>query len=144
MTDRHAIFMRTVGGLAPHNEAASEQLRGLALGAKVKVQISRPRNIGAHNLYWAMCSMIADAVPGDYTAENVSDVLKLKVGHVTRIQTKRGIVEIPRSISFAKMDGAAFSAFLDRCVKVVSEEFLPHMTPSQVKAELEDMLQLAA
>jgi len=140
MTDRHAIFIRTMSGLAPHNEAASESLKGLALGAKVKVAISRPRNIAAHNLYWQMCSMIADAVPGDYTAENISDVLKLKTGHGTPIKTKRGVVEIPKSISFSKMDGAAFNAFLDRCVKVVCEEFLPHMTPSDVTKELRGMI----
>ncbi len=141
--DRFAVFIRTANGLMPHNEAASEALRGVAYGTKIRAQISRPRNLAAHNLFWALCSKIADAVPGDYTAENIADVLKIRTGHCTVVQTKHGLVQLPKSISFAAMDNAAFSSFLDRCIKIICEEFLGNLPPSALRAELSDMLEAA-
>lgn len=140
MTDRHAIFLRSQNGLIPHNEAASEALRGIAWGTKVKAQISRPRNPGHHDKYWALCSKIADAIPGDYTAENISDVLKIESGHATAVQTKGGIIYLTRSISWAKMDQAAFAKFYDRCLIVICEQWLPHMKPSDLVHEIEGMV----
>lgn len=141
--DRFAIFMRTANGLMPHNVAASETLRGVAYGTKVRAQISRPRNLAHHNLYWALCSKIADAVPGDYTAENISDVLKIRTGYCTTVKTKSGLVHLPKSISFAAMDQAAFNAFFDRCIEVICREFLGNLPPSALREELSDMLEAA-
>lgn len=140
MTDRFPIFLRSQNGLIPHNEAASDALRGLAWGAKVKAQISRPRNPGHHDKYWALCSKIADAIPGDYTAENISDVLKIKAGHSTAVQTKGGVIHLPKSIAWSKMDQAGFAKFYDRCLVVICEQWLPHMKPSDLVREIEGMV----
>ena len=139
MADRWPLFIRTMNGLAPHNIAASEALKGLALGKVVRAEISRPRNADHHRLYWALCQKIADAIPGDYTAQNISDVLKLKTGHCDTVQTRDGLVRIPKSISWAKMDQAAFSDFYARCLVVICQQWLPGMKPSALKAQIEEM-----
>lgn len=144
MSDRPALFIRTLNGLSPHDEGGSEALRGITLGAVVRVQVSRPRNLRHHMKYWTLCSKIANAVPGDLTAENVSDVLKLKTGHFRIVETTDGdgVIEqnrIPRSISFAKMDQAQFSDFYERCILVICEQWLPGMKPSQLRDEIEQM-----
>jgi hypothetical protein len=140
MSDRHAIFMRTLAGLVPWNEAASDALRGLALGAKVKAEVKRPRNPGHHDKYWALCSKIADAIPGEYTAENISDVLKIKAGHSTAVQTKDGVIFLPKSIAWSKMDQPAFAKFYERCLVVICEQWLPHLKPSDLVREIEGMV----
>jgi hypothetical protein len=144
MSDRPALFVRTLNGLSPQNDCGTELLRGVAAGTVLRVSVSRPRNLRHHMKYWALCSKVAAAIPGDMTAENVSDVLKLKTGHYTVVEThdEDGVVEInriPRSISFAKMGQDEFSTFYDRCIVVICEQWLPHLKPSQLRDEIEQM-----
>lgn len=133
-----AFFRRTLAGLAPDDERAQDALRGVAIGAVVAVEVTRPRNLQHHRLYWALCTKIANAI--DVTPENVSDVLKLRTGHFETVQTKSGPVHLPRSISFAKMDQAEFREYFERCCRVVSMEWLPHMSAKQVQAEVLEMM----
>lgn len=137
-----ASFLRTMTGLIPEGDEANRILKGVKIGHPVMVEISRPRNINHHRLYWAMVSKIANAI--DVEPENISDVLKLKTGHFVTVNTKSGPLQFPRSISFAKMDQAAFNTFFERCCKVIAEEWLPHMTSKQVQAEVLDMMGMAA
>ena len=133
------VFMvRTMNGLLPDDERATEALRGIKIGQTVAVEVTRPRNIQHHRLYWAMCSKIGNAL--DVEPENISDVLKLRTGHFVVVQTKSGPVHLPRSISFAKMDQAQFREFFERCCRVITAEWLPHMTAPQVQAEVLEML----
>lgn len=133
-----AFFIKTLSGLQPEDDAGREALRGLGLGEVVECEIRRPRNIKMHRLFWKLCSTIAEAV-GTTTAENVCDVLKFRTGHVRQIETKKGVVKVPRSISFAQMDQAAFNTFFDRACAVVCEEWLPHMEASELRREIEQM-----
>lgn len=133
-----AFFRRTMTGLIPEGDESNAILRGVKIGAVVMVEVSRPRNIQHHRLYWAMVSKIANAI--DVEPENVSDVLKLKTGHFVTVNTRSGPVQLPRSISFAKMDQAEFKAFFERCCKVISTEWLPHMSARQVSDEVLNMM----
>ena len=85
-----------------------------------------------------MCSKIASAIDAD--PENISDVLKLKTGYFVTVQTKDGPVHLPRSISFAAMDQPAFREFFEKCCRVISMEWLPHMSAKQVQAEVLTMM----
>lgn len=133
-----AFFRRTMTGLVPDDDRALASLRGVRVGEVVACDVSRPRNLQHHRLYWAMCSKIANAI--DAEPENISDVLKIKTGHFVTVQTKSGPVHLPRSISFAKMDQAAFREFFERCCRVISMEWLPHMNAKQVQAEVLEMM----
>lgn len=133
-----AFFKRTLNGLTPEDEQAAKTLRGIKPGEVIAVEVTRPRNIQHHRLYWAMVSKIASAIDAD--PENVSDVLKLKTGHFVTVQTKSGPVQLPRSISFAAMDQAGFKDFFERCCRVISTEWLPHMSAKEVQSEVLQMM----
>jgi hypothetical protein len=133
-----AFFVRTLHGLLPDNEQAVEALRGVKIGHHVAVEVSRPRNLNHHRLYWALCNKIANAL--DVEAENISDVLKLRTGHFTTVTTRSGPVHLPRSISFASMDQTAFKSFFDRCCRVISTEWLPHVRAEQLQTEVLEMM----
>ena len=132
------LFIRSVNGLTPADDSAREMLAGLPIGKMVKASVSRPRNLGHHRLYWALCSAIASSIGAQ--RENVSDVLKLKTGHFTVVQTKSERIRLPRSISFAKMTQDEFNTFFKECTRVICEEFLPHMKPSDLVKEIEQMV----
>lgn len=132
-----AFFVKTLTGLQPEDDAGREALLGLRLGQLCEVEIKRPRNLQMHRLFWKLCSTIGEAVGVE--PENVCDVLKFRTGHVRQIETKSGVIKVPRSISFAKMDQAAFNTFFDRACVVVCSEWLPHMEATELRREIEQM-----
>lgn len=133
-----AFFIRTLHGLIPDGDAARDCLKGVKVGQAVSVEVTRPRNIQHHRLYWALCSTIADAVGAE--AETISDVLKLRTGHVRVIQTKQGLMRFPKSIAFAQMDQAAFSTFFDKCCEIISAEWLGNLPSAEVKFQVLEMI----
>jgi hypothetical protein len=133
-----SFFVRTLHGLSPTDEISQAALKGVKIGALVAVEVTRPRNIQHHRLYWKLVSVIAESIGAE--PENISDVLKLRTGHVRTIQTKQGIVRLPKSISFAALDQAGFSEFFNRACQVVCQEWLPHMTADVLRQDIEDMV----
>jgi hypothetical protein len=136
------IFIRQVNSLTPADECAREALTGIPIGSQVSVEVSRPRNIQHHRKYWALCSAIAKSIGAQ--PENVSDVLKLRSGHFVVVQTLKERIQLPRSIAFHKMDQAAFNKFFEECAQVICSEFLPHLKPSDLTGQIEQMLGIAA
>lgn len=140
MSDDRPIFMRTVFGLVPSSDSAREVLAGIPVGSTLSVDVSRPRNIRFHRLYWALCGTIADSIGAN--RESVSDVLKLRSGHFAVIQTANERYRVPRSISFAKMAEGEFKTFFEKCCQVIVEEFLPHMKSGELMSDIEKMVGL--
>lgn len=135
-----AFFIKTLHGLSPGDERSARCLSGLKLNQLVQVEVSRPRNVQHHRLYWAMCQKIADNVPGINSAEEVSDILKINTGHCTTIKGATQTYKLPKSIAFAQMDQQAFNEFFDKCCQVIATEWLRHMTGNEVKDTLTDMM----
>ena len=140
MSDQKPLFTRTAFGLSAEGEAARELLAAIPLGATVVVDITRPRNPRFHRLYWALCQTIAESVGA--RAEAVSDVIKLRSGHFTVIQTKSERIQVPRSISFAKMKEPEFRTFFQNACVFICEELLPGMKPGELRKQIEQMVGL--
>lgn len=133
-----ALFIRTPHGLMPDpdDDRSRDVLKGIALGSLLEVELKRPRNLQFHRLYWKLCSVISESVPGFETAENVSDVLKIATGHYTMVRGKTDTYRLPKSISFAKMDQAEFSAFFERCCRVICEGWVKHMKAEALRDDV--------
>lgn len=113
--------MREGMNLRPYGAESAAVLAKLPLTKMLHVEVKQPRN-GKHlRLYWTLCKRIGDAL--GMADEDISDVLKLRTGHVREIKTKHGVERVPKSISFAAMDQTAFSAFWEKCVIVVTQEW---------------------
>ena len=132
------LFTRTAFGLIPESDAARELLASIPLGLTVAVECSRPRNTQFLRLYWALVSTIAEAIGAK--AENVHDVVKLRSGHFTVIQTKSGRIQVPKSISFAKMTEAQFKTFFNDACLFICQELLPQLKPSDLRRQIEQMV----
>lgn len=108
----------------------------LPIGPLFHVEVKQPRNGGFHRLYWMLCQRIGNAVGAE--AETVSDLLKVRTGHVNVVMTKHGVQKFPASISFAKMDETNFRKFFDKCVVVICEDF--GMARPDVLLAVEDLI----
>lgn len=124
-------------GLHPIDEASIDAFSRLPLRADLHVEVKLPRNGAHHRLYWSLCQRIGGALGID--SENVSDVLKISTGHCKFVRSKRyGVLRVPKSISFAAMDQAAFREFFERCVVCICEEW--SIERKDVLAAVEDLL----
>lgn len=107
--------------VADGDESVSEFAR-LPFGKPLHVEIKQPRNLQFHKLYWSLVHRIADGVGAN--PESVSDLFKISTGHCTVIKSKtHGIIKLPKSISFAKMDADSFRVFFEACVRTLYDEW---------------------
>lgn len=134
MADYWAI--REGMALRPFGAESATVFGKIPFGKVVHVEVKQPRNGGHHRLYWVLCKRIADAVGCE--DEDIHHILKVRTGHVKQVKTKRGIEEIPLSISWAKMDQVAFEKFWDKCLHVIEAEF--GIVRPDVLAAVDDIL----
>lgn len=135
-----AFFRKDLAGLRPVNSIAEDKLKKLKLGDVVAVDVRKPRCLSHHRLYWALCQLVAENMDGHYDAEVVSDVIKIRAGHVLPVKTAKGEVFLPKSISFAAMDQLQFNEFFDRALRVVVSDILPGLDSDTLRAEVESIL----
>ncbi len=136
-----AVFRKDLGCLRPVNSQADDVLAKIKLGDVAAVEVRKPRNLGHHRLYWALCTLVADNMDGDYSAEIVSDVLKIRAGHVTAVKTAKGEIFLPKSISFSALDQIAFNDFFDRVLRVVVSDILPGLDSEILRAEVQSIVE---
>lgn len=116
------FVQRKDGGLSPHTIEDAAVLSKLPFGKIIKVTAVTPRNGRFHSLYWVLCTRIGNAV--GLSTEIISDTLKIASGHCETVKSKSyGILYLPQSISFAKMDENSFRMFFDKCVTTIYTEW---------------------
>ena len=129
-----AIMVKRLGGLRPAHDADAEMLRTVPENALLKVTWTRPRNIRFHNKFFAMLGIILANQVTYKSMDQLLHVCKLRIGHVEVQKTAQGDVEIPKSISWAKMDETEFSAFYNRAVDWVLSEVIPGLQRQHLDA----------
>ncbi|KAF0138654.1 MAG: bet [Rhodospirillaceae bacterium] len=134
-----AVFRKGLRGLEPVDSAAAESIATLPVGGMVMVEVTRARNLRHHRKWWALMSPIANNLNG-VTAETVCDVIKIGIGHVHTVKTKRGLVHIPKSVSFASMDQTDFDRFYDSAVRYIVSDVLPGVNSSDLEREVITMI----
>lgn len=134
------VFVKDLRSLRPADPLAEEIMRSLKAGAMVTVEVRKSRNLQHHRLYWSLMQLVADNMDGNYSAEVVSDVVKIRAGHVIPVRTAKGEVFLPKSISFAAMDQQDFREFFDRAIQVVTSDILPGLDSETLRREVYEMI----
>jgi hypothetical protein len=117
--------------LIPVSADGQEFVGALAKDALIWVEASQPRNVQHHRKFFALLKVVRDATGAwDTEAQQLID-LKFNMGHTERVRvhdtSKRGLasnsyaIEIPKSISFAKMDQHAFEEFYEHALAKLCE-----------------------
>jgi len=118
------------GALVPADDEARELLAGIAPGASVFVEMTRPRNAKFHRKFMAMLrfgfdhwSPVIDGVRLPDSAKNFEhfrgSVLRLAGFFDTVADLHGGLVIRPKSISFASMDEVEFERVYRKCLSVL-------------------------
>lgn len=80
-----AVYQRTPTGFAPADEAAEKYFKRFAVGDQVMINITRPRSIAQHRLYWALVGIALDNTDKFASKDECSDSIKLACGHVKTV-----------------------------------------------------------
>ena len=120
------LVVSTPRGLVPLGDDDYEEKKKLKLGQTYSVEVKVARNVDFHRKYFALISYaweFLDEKEADTfkTKENFRKYLEISAGHCDVIfhPRLREFVEIPKSISFSKMDNAEFSILYERVKDVI-------------------------
>lgn len=139
------LALKTLSGLTPADTGGEEALRKLKLGDVVRIEMTKPRNGSHHRLYWALISAVFQNQERYETPEQLHNALKIAAGIYEPLTMPNGTVyKIPGSIAFDKMDQIEFSAFFDRVCDLIALHFLPGVTSARLKADVSQMVGIAA
>lgn len=132
--------------LAPLSRADALKIEDLS--GEFCAKLSKPRNGKHHRLMWALWTYVAKALndgptPREWTADDVCLHCKVALGLTDPVKIKGQTVEVPRSISFAKMDQEAFSRFAEQVMEYVAGDLCPWIHGSEHWAEIQVILENA-
>ena len=119
-----------MGALRPADEHAEEALKGIKAGEYLKVELTRPRNIKFHRLFFALLTVVHHNLPEELelkypTVERLLWEIKLQTGQFDLGESLSGKpYYIPHSISFAKMDEDSFEKFFTEAIGICRKYFL--------------------
>jgi hypothetical protein len=143
---RH-IYRKMINALWPVDQASKDALAKLDDGQHVTIEIRRPRSIKFHRRYWALVSLVWENIDQERypTADDLHAALKVCAGIRTQIVLPDGTIGfIPGSIAFDKMSADEFNAFYNRICDLVAKYFIPGIDKAALKAEVSDLIGLAA
>jgi hypothetical protein len=124
------VYVRVERGhLVATNAADAELLDGLE-GEVFKAVLTQPkgRSVPQLNLYWKMCTLIAENLESDppISKEMIDYVIKIEAGHCFAIRMNDGTYRLfPKSIAFNRLTPERFSKFMDRAFNVAAIKFGP-------------------
>ncbi len=130
-----------LGILRPARSQDADEIKKLNQDETYKCVITMPRNIGFHRKYFALIDLTLTNLHEDKwsqitTTEDLLFVIKIYLGHVDRILIDGKVHERPKSISFAKMDQAAFEDFYSRTIDIILASFLSGVNREQLEQEV--------
>ena len=135
-----ALFCKHLGALRPADDDAETLLSKLRDGDLVKAEIKVPRNLAHHRKWWKLMQIVHENQDFYPSAEAVCTAIKLGIGHTERFGWKGGVVELPKSIAFSKMDQAEFELFYERGVDYIVGHIVPGLDRTSLKREVEELL----
>lgn len=120
------LVVSTPRGLVPLGDDDYEEKKKLKLGQTYSVEVKVARNVDFHRKYFALISYAWEFLNEQETErfrtkENFRKYVEVAAGHCDVIFHPRlqEYVEIPKSISFGKMDNTEFSDLYKRVKDVI-------------------------
>ena len=139
------LVVSTPRGLVPLGDDDYEEKKKLKLGQTYSVEVKVARNVDFHRKYFALISYAWEFLNEQETErfrtkENFRKYVEVAAGHCDVIFHPRlqEYVEIPKSISFGKMDNAEFSDLYKRVKDVIFSIIGNRVTQDQFERLLLD------
>lgn len=135
------LLIRKGNTLVPADRMAEQDME--TLGDKpVLVDVRKPRSLGHHRLMFSLLRKVVENTPSPISEDALLSWIKVRVGHVEYVPLAFGkSYAAPASISFAKMDQAAFNTFFEQAVTLICEEVIPGLDRAGLMEEVMAMVE---
>ena len=110
------------GQFIPAFNSDYESAKKINAGETVEATIVRPRNIKFHRKFFALLNMGYSNQEKYDCFEDYRSVFIMKTGNYKVIETDKGVVYLPKSISFAAMDEIEFAELYSSMIDVLIKE----------------------
>jgi len=140
-----------IGALVPSTQWDQRAMRErkLKVGTQVRGRLEKPRNVKLHRLGHALCKFVAERVPG-FEDEDGHKALKrlqrecgayceayeIDLGPLGKVQASQA-----RSVAFDEMENDEFADLLKQISRHIAAKYLTAMTPEEIEAAVEMMIQ---
>jgi len=116
-------IVKTYAGLIPATDEDQAKVATLSNGEIYSFDVKRFRNYGFHKKFFALISLAFENQEHYVNIDHFRKVMTMKAGYFDEVATDKGLVFLPRSIAFDKMEQEEFELLYDRvldeCIKVV-------------------------
>lgn len=134
--ERPIILRRELFGLVATDDRSEAWLSSVKIGECIEVKGKRSRNLQHTRKFFSMLQLIFNNQERYATLDHLLIAFKFAIHHTEIIRTKRGDIEVPKSISFASMPQDQFDQFYQRAVDFVLSEVVPGMARDDLEREL--------
>ena len=133
------VMRRTIQGLAPVDQASWDLLAGdrIRIGDDVMCNITKPRNLKFHRLFFAMIHATFEMQDEYETHEQWRAVVTAGAGYCDFIESKENqLVAVPKSIAFGRMDETQFAKLYQDVLTFICARYVDD-TPERLATILE-------
>jgi mannose/fructose/N-acetylgalactosamine-specific phosphotransferase system component IIB len=110
--------IKTSSGFIPEHDSDYEKAKKIKKGESVKISVTRPRNYEFHKKFFALVRLVHHNQDIIEEEDDLRLYMIMKAGYVKKIETKDGLMYLPKSISFAKMDEIEFQDLYNKVIDV--------------------------
>lgn len=127
--------------LAPFDTFSEDALSKLPEGKIVLANVSTPRNVKQHRLFFAVLKIVVENNETWGDVSSLKDAILVALKYVDAGTTLKGqMFFVPKSISFGSMTQEDFDTFFQKAMALITGEIIPGMDEQSLMEEVEDML----
>ena len=137
-------LLNTMSGLKPLYDSDHDEKKKLKIGEVYEATIKRPRNLSFHKKYFALINLAweyQNEKAVEHFHQNIElfrKTIEVAAGWCEPIYSidRKEWVEVPKSISFDKMDADEFEQLYERVKDVLFKYFLKHISVEEFEKNL--------
>ena len=124
MTKFSAQIEKTDNGVVilPCYSSDAEQMQKLKQNTEYRFDVKQARNVEFHRKFFALIKLGFENQEEYVNIEHYRKIITMKAGFYETIETLKGTVYLPESISFDKMDQTTFEDVFSRVLDVIAKE----------------------
>jgi len=113
---------KSLGGLKPLNSEDEEKLKSLPLDWDGIVTLKHPRNYEFHKKYFALIKLGFENQERYKNKDHYRYVMQMKAGFYESIETDKGTIWLPKSISFGSMESHEFNDLYEKVLNEIADD----------------------
>ena len=113
---------KALGGLKPLDSEDEEKLKSLPLDWEGIATLKHPRNYQFHKKYFALLKLGFENQERYKNKDHYRYVMQMKAGFYDLVTTDKGVLPLPKSISFGSMENHEFNDLYEKVLTEVSND----------------------